>query len=145
MKYRKQTSTGDYVFGNNKNDYVAGNLAVAYAIKSKILLFYGEWWEDIGIGIPMFQSIIGQGRSEALKNSAQMLISERIKEIDPYDIEELKKSHGIMTKYVVDISGEFRNSDEGVFDDRGRCFFIAPPPYLVPSLMDDLFNWMQDE
>lgn len=50
-----------------------------------------------------------------------------------------------MTKYVVDISGEFRNSDEGVFDDRGRCIFIAPPPYLVPSLMDDLFNWMQDE
>lgn len=70
---------------------------------------------------------------------------ERIKEIDPYDIEELKKSHGIMTKYVVDISGEFRNSDEGVFDDQGRCIFIAPPPYLVPSLMDDLFNWMQDE
>ena len=70
---------------------------------------------------------------------------ERIKEIDPYDIEELKKSHGIMTKYVVDISGEFRNSDEEVFDDRGRCIFIAPPPYLVPSLMDDLFNWMQDE
>lgn len=70
---------------------------------------------------------------------------ERIEEIDPYDIEELKKSHGIMTKYVVDISGEFRNSDEGVFDDRGRCIFIAPPPYLVPSLMDDLFNWMQDE
>ena len=70
---------------------------------------------------------------------------EKINEIDPYDIEELKKSHGIMTKYVVDISGEFRNSDEEVFDDRGRCIFIAPPPYLVPSLMDDLFNWMQDE
>lgn len=70
---------------------------------------------------------------------------ERIKEIDPYDIEELKKSHGIMTKYVVDISGEFRNSDERVFDDRGRCIFIAPPPYLVPSLIADLFNWMQDE
>lgn len=70
---------------------------------------------------------------------------ERIKEIDPYDIEELKKYHGIMTKYVVDISGEFRNSDEEVFDDQGRCIFIAPPPYLVPSLMDDLFNWMQDE
>lgn len=50
-----------------------------------------------------------------------------------------------MTKYVVDISGEFRNSDEEVFDDQGRCIFIAPPPYLVPSLMDDLFNWMQDE
>lgn len=82
MKYRRQDENGDYVFGHNKNDYVQGNLAIAYAIKSKILLFYGEWWEDIGIGIPMFQSIMGQGRSEALKNSAQMLISDRIKEIE---------------------------------------------------------------
>ena len=70
---------------------------------------------------------------------------ERINEIDPYSIEDLKKFHGIMTKYVVDISGEFRNSDEGVFDDQGNCIFIAPPPYLVSSLMNDLFNWMQDE
>jgi hypothetical protein len=82
MKYRRQDENGDYVFGHNNNDYVKGKLAVAYAIKSKILLFYGEWWEDIGIGIPMFQSIMGQGRSEALKNSAQMLISDRIKEIE---------------------------------------------------------------
>ena len=82
MKYRRQDENGDYVFGHNKNDYVQGKLAIAYAIKSKILLFHGEWWEDIGIGIPMFQSIMGQGRSEALKNSAQMLISDRIKEIE---------------------------------------------------------------
>lgn len=82
MKYRRQDENGDYVFGHNKNDYASGNLAVGYAIKSKILLFYGEWWEDIGIGIPMFQSIMGQGRSSALKNSVQMLLSDRIKEID---------------------------------------------------------------
>lgn len=82
MKYRRQTETGDYVFGNNNNDYVSGNYAVGYAIKSKILLFYGEWWEDIGVGIPMFQSIIGQVKSEALKNSIQMLLSDRIKEVE---------------------------------------------------------------
>ena len=82
MKYRALSDTFDYSFGNNKNDYISGKKAIAYAIKSKILLFHGEWWEDIGIGIPMFQSIIGQGRSEALKNSAQMLISDRIKEIE---------------------------------------------------------------
>lgn len=39
-----------------------------------------------------------------------------------------------MTKYVVDISGEFRNSDEWVFDDRGRCIFIAPPHILFLHL-----------
>lgn len=87
--------------------------------------------------------LVKQKEIQEVKNAFDAY--ERIKEIDPYDIEELKKSHGIMTKYVVDISGKFRNSDEGVFDDRGRCIFIAPPPYLVPSLMDDLFNWMQDE
>lgn len=87
--------------------------------------------------------LVKQKEIQEVKNAFDAY--ERIKEIDPYDIEELKKSHGIMTKYVVDISGEFRNSDERFFDDRGRCIFIAPPPYLVPSLMDDLFNWMQDE
>lgn len=56
---------------------------------------------------------------------------ERIKEIDPYDIEELKKSHGIMTKYVVDISGEFRNSDEGVFDDSRTLFFYCCHPHIL--------------
>ena len=87
--------------------------------------------------------LVKQKEIQEVKNAFDAY--ERIKEIDPYDIEELKKSHGIMTKYVVDISGKFRNSDERFFDDRGRCIFIAPPPYLVPSLMDDLFNWMQDE
>ena len=82
MKYRRFDENGDYVFGHNKNDYVFGNLAVAYAIKSKILLFYGEWWEDIGTGIPMFQSILGQTRSDALKNSMQMMLADRIKEVD---------------------------------------------------------------
>ena len=81
MKYRRFDENGDYSFGHNKNDYVSGNLAVGYAIKSKILLFYGEWWEDLGIGIPMFQSIIGQSRSEALKNSMQQMLSDRIKEV----------------------------------------------------------------
>ena len=33
---------------------------------------------------------------------------ERFYEIDPYSIEDLKKFHGILTKYVVDESGDFR-------------------------------------
>lgn len=82
MKYRRQTETGDYSFGYNQNDYVSGNLAVGYAIKSKILLFYGEWWEDLGTGIPMFQSIMGQGKSDVLKNSIQQMVTDRILEID---------------------------------------------------------------
>ena len=36
--------------------------------------------------------------------------------IDPYDIRSLKRFHGIMTKYVVKESGEFRSGEEGVFN-----------------------------
>lgn len=81
MKARKLTQTGDYVFGNNKQDYVDGPNAVAIAIRSKVLLFYGEWWENLGVGIPMFQSILGQVNKENIKNSLQLLVSDRIKEV----------------------------------------------------------------
>ena len=125
MKYRKQTSTGDYVFGNNKNDYVAGNLAVAYAIKSKILLFYGEWWEDIGIGIPMFQSIIGQGRSEALKNSAQMLISERIKEIE--EVAAINKVNITFVKRTMEVQISITTTNNEVVEVEVVIYWLTFP------------------
>lgn len=63
-------------------------------------------------------------------------------EIDPYNIEQLKKFHGIMTKYVVEESGEFRQGEEGVFNGN-QCIFMAPPARFVPQLMDELFEWMK--
>ena len=86
MKYRRQDKNGDYVFGHNKNDYVSGNLAVAYAIKSKILLFYGEWWEDISQGIPMFQSIVGQTNKSNVTNALELLLNERVQEVPGVEV-----------------------------------------------------------
>lgn len=34
--------------------------AVAQAIRTRLLLFEGEWWEDLNEGTPMFQEILGQ-------------------------------------------------------------------------------------
>lgn len=68
---------------------------------------------------------------------------EHFSEIDPYSIDHLKKFHGIMTKYVVEGSGDFRRSEEGVFNG-DRCIFMAPPAGLVPKLMNDLFRWMRE-
>ena len=53
MKYRKLDENGDYSFGNNSLDFISDADAIAQAIKTKILLFYGEWWENTAIGIPM--------------------------------------------------------------------------------------------
>lgn len=66
---------------------------------------------------------------------------EKFSDINPYNIEDLKKFHGIMTKYVVEESGDFRRGEEGVFNG-DQCIFMAPPARLVPQLMDELFHWM---
>lgn len=68
---------------------------------------------------------------------------DKISEIDPYSIKDLKKLHSIMTKYVVEESGDFRLGEEGVFNG-DQCIFMAPPARLVPQLMDSLFHWMKE-
>lgn len=68
---------------------------------------------------------------------------EKISKIDPYDIRSLKRFHGIMTKYLVKESGEFRSGEEGVFNG-DQCIFMAPPARFVPQLMDELFHWMKE-
>lgn len=69
---------------------------------------------------------------------------EKFREINPYSIRDLKKFHGIMTKYVVEESGDFRRGEEGVFND-DQCIFMAPPARFISQLMDKLFDWMDKE
>ena len=69
---------------------------------------------------------------------------ERFFEIQPFSIKSIKMFHGIVTKYVVEESGDFRRGEEGVFNG-DECIFMAPPAQLVPQLMDDLFSWMKEE
>ena len=78
MKYRKLDENGDYVFGNNSNDYIEKDEAIAQAIKTKLYLFYGEWWEDISLGLPMFQSILGQVSNSNLRQTVILLCAEQI-------------------------------------------------------------------
>ena len=58
-------------------------------------------------------------------------------------MKDLKKFHGIMTKYIVEESGEFRRGEEGVFNGE-QCIFMAPPARFVPQLMNQLFHWMKE-
>ena len=89
------------------------------------------------------KSVIGpQKEIQEVKNAYSAY--EQIGSFDPYSVEELKRLHGILTKFIVDESGTFRHGEEGVFDG-DRCIFMAPPAQLVPQLMGDLFDWMERE
>lgn len=57
---------------------------------------------------------------------------------------DLLKAHGVMTYLVDDESGKYRNHPEGVFDGE-RVIFIAPPSDMIHTLMNDLFNWLEND
>jgi len=52
--------------------------AVAQAIDTRLLLFQGEWWENLSEGTPMFQGIIGNRASQSGLEVMSLAISSRI-------------------------------------------------------------------
>jgi len=87
------------------------------------------------------KSVLGEQKEiQEVKNAYAAY--DKLTEIDPYSLRDLKTFHGIMTKYIVEESGDFRRGEEGVFNG-DRCIFMAPPAKFVPQLMDDLFHWMK--
>ena len=68
---------------------------------------------------------------------------EEIKNYNPYSINDLKNAHKLLTYLTIEESGEFRNGEEGVFDG-DKCIFMAPPAKNVPTLMNDLFYWLNE-
>ena len=87
--------------------------------------------------------VIGEQKDiQEVKNAYKAY--EMLKDINPYSIDDLKKVHGVMTFLVEEVSGEFRTTSEGVFDDNGNCIFICPPGDRANSLMHDLFEWLNE-
>ena len=80
MRYRKLDLLGDYTFGHGQDDYYTGQIAVGQAIKTRLLLLLGEWWEDLGDGLPLFQNILGQRGSSENMPGIDLIIQSRIVE-----------------------------------------------------------------
>jgi Fic family protein len=62
--------------------------------------------------------------------------------LDPFDVDELVRVHGIMTKDFAHDSGKFRTSGSGVYCGDGQLLRMMPPPNTIPRLLNDLFFWL---
>lgn len=82
LKYRRMDENGDYIFGHSKYDFLNDLEAVAQAIYTKIKLLQGEWWEDIQIGTPLFQTMLGAKVTQNTKDALDLIIRDRILEVD---------------------------------------------------------------
>lgn len=78
MRYRMLDVNGDYCFGKGQQNITYGTYAVSQAIKTRLLLLKGEWWENKDEGLPLFQNILGYSVSINNLDIVDSLIKERI-------------------------------------------------------------------
>ena len=78
MKYRKLDEYEDYTIGRRDEMY-EGTEAVAQAVKTRLLLLFGEWWENRQDGTPLFEKVLGQRlRVDETPDEIDLVFSERI-------------------------------------------------------------------
>jgi len=63
--------------------------------------------------------------------------------LDPYNVKDLLKAHSLMMDALIDKAGHFRLGGVGVFAG-AKAVHVAPPAERVPSLMNDLFEWLKN-
>ena len=113
------------------------------SIHSSLAIEANELSLDAVRGVIDGRAVVGpQKEIQEVKNAYKAY--DQVDRFDPFSIDALKRLHGVMTDLTIAESGEFRRGEEGVFDG-GRCIFMAPPAKRVPSLMEDLFSWMNRE
>ena len=71
-------------------------------------------------------------------------IYEMMESLDPYSVDDLLMSHGVMTRDFVEESGCFRSRPVGVVDKHGNVLHFGTLPDYVPGLVTELLDWVRD-
>lgn len=71
-------------------------------------------------------------------------IYERLDELDPYSVDDLLTAHKIMTRGLLEESGEFRSRPVGVVDQSGHVLHFGTLPQYVPDLVMELLDWTKN-
>jgi hypothetical protein len=76
VQYLRLDSYGDPIFDPNANLTDAG--AVMQIIQTRLNLFLSEWWEDLTLGLPVFQAMLGQLGSARNLDTARLAVQQNI-------------------------------------------------------------------
>ncbi|AWY21111.1 Fic family protein [Moraxella bovis] len=66
---------------------------------------------------------------------------ELIEKFDPFSIDNFLKAHQVLTYGLVNQSGQFRQSNVGIFDNGGNLIHMGARPPFIEKLITDLFTW----
>lgn len=93
MRYRKLTADDDYSFGNNELDFYRDEpAAVGQAVKTRLLLWLGEWFLNIEEGTPYMQGILGKYSQAVADTTIQDRVLETQGVTDIQDYQSIKNA-----------------------------------------------------
>ena len=87
ISYLQLDSSNDPIFAGGTS--LTDAAAVQQAVLTRLNLFLGEWWENLKLGLPVFQVILGQLASQRGQAAMQLAIRQNI-EGAPYVISVTK-------------------------------------------------------
>lgn len=88
MRYRREDDDGDYTFGQGDDTWLINSPeTVAQAVKTRFLLWYGQWFLDTTEGTPWIQSVLGKQKPETynLAIRQRILETEGVNSIKSFD------------------------------------------------------------
>ena len=104
MRYRRLDNDGDYTFGAGGADMLIDIEACAQSIRTRLWLLFGEWWEDLTDGLPLFQKILAQRdiniASEAIRN--RILSTPHVRDIIYFSADWDNEQRYLLISCVVD-------------------------------------------
>ena len=104
MRYRRLDNDGDYTFGAGGADMLVDIEACAQSIRTRLWLLFGEWWEDLTDGLPLFQKILAQRdiniASEAIRN--RILSTTHVRDIIYFSADWDNEQRYLLISCVVD-------------------------------------------
>lgn len=77
---RALDQNGDPLQGNGQNNFISDLQAVAQIIRTRLLLFQGEWFLDQNDGLPLFNRILGSSGSARNIEVITNLVASRIRQ-----------------------------------------------------------------
>ena len=79
MRYRALSLSGDYTFGAGLANFLINTpAAVAQSVKTRLLLWQGQWFLDTTIGTPWLTDVLGKNTQSLYDRAIRTVILETI-------------------------------------------------------------------
>lgn len=105
MRYRREDSDGEYMFGRGDDTWLINSPeAVAQAVKTRFLLWYGQWFLDNTAGTPWIQSVLSKQKPETynLAIRQRILETQGVKSIISFNTDLNSKTRRVTFTATID-------------------------------------------